>query len=393
MNNDYIITVVGAGYVGLSIGVLLAANGNNVKILDIDNSKIRKINESISPIDDKLITKYLSKSNLSITATDNQKEAFEKSDYVIIATPTNFDENLRNFDTASVDQSVSKCLDYNQEALIVIKSTLPIGHTEKLQNNHKTKNIIFSPEFLREGNALHDNLFPSRIVIGSNTKAAEKFGKILASASSKDDLEIIYMSSSEAESVKLFSNSYLAMRVAFFNELDSFAFNFALDTKKIIQGMSLDPRIGMGYNNTSFGYGGYCLPKDTKQLESHFKNIPQSIISSIVLSNEIRKDYIVEKIIEHNPKNVGIHRLQMKSNSDNYRLSSMLGIINRLKLKDLNIIIYEPLLDQDSFNEVEVISDLDKFKSIADIIVTNRNSESLKDVSQKVFTRDIFGID
>ena len=390
MNKKYTITVVGAGYVGLSLGVLFAANNNNVKILEIDKSKINKINESISPIYDELITKYLSKNNLSIYATDNQQKAFQNSDYVIIATPTNFDENSGNFDTDSVDQSVQECIKYNKSANIVIKSTIPIGHTEKLQKIHDTKNIIFSPEFLREGNAMHDNLYPSRIIIGSNTKAAKAFGKLLVDSSSKKDVDIIYTDSTEAESIKLFSNTYLAMRVAFFNELDSFAENNSLDSKQIIDGLCLDKRIGHIYNNPSFGYGGYCLPKDTKQLLANFKNTPQSIIEAIIKSNKLRKDHITRKILKFNPNVVGFYRLTMKSNSDNYRDSAIQGIVKRIKNSISEIVIYEPLLKERTFMGYKVISDLHEFKSCCDVIVANRVDKDIEDVMTKVYSRDIY---
>ena len=390
MNKEYTITVVGAGYVGLSIGVLFAANNNKVKILEIDKSKINKINESISPIRDELITKYLTKNNLSIYATDNQQKAFENSDYVIIATPTNLDENSGNFDTSSVDQSVEECLKYNKSANIVIKSTLPIGHTEKLQKIHDTKNIIFSPEFLREGNAMHDNLFPSRIVIGSNTKAAKTFGKLLIDSSSKNDVDVIYTDSTEAESIKLFSNTYLAMRVAFFNELDSFAENNNLDSKKIIDAISLDKRIGNIYNNPSFGYGGYCLPKDTKQLLTNFKNTPQSIIDAIIKSNKLRKDHVTDKILKSNPNVVGFYRLTMKFNSDNFRDSATLSIIKRIKNSIPEIVIYEPLIEEVTFMGYKVISDLHEFKSCCDVIVANRVDKDIEDVMSKVYSRDIY---
>ncbi len=390
MNKEYTITVVGAGYVGLSIGVLFAANNNKVKILEIDKSKINKINESISPIRDELITKYLTKNNLSIYATDNQQKAFENSDYVIIATPTNLDENSGNFDTSSVDQSVEECLKYNKSANIVIKSTLPIGHTEKLQKIHDTKNIIFSPEFLREGNAMHDNLFPSRIVIGSNTKAAKTFGKLLIDSSSKNDVDVIYTDSTEAESIKLFSNTYLAMRVAFFNELDSFAENNNLDSKKIIDAISLDKRIGNIYNNPSFGYGGYCLPKDTKQLLTNFKDTPQSIIDAIIKSNKLRKDHVTDKILKSNPNVVGFYRLTMKFNSDNFRDSATLGIIKRIKNSIPEIVIYEPLIEEVTFMGYKVISDLHEFKSCCDVIVANRVDKDIEDVMSKVYSRDIY---
>ena len=391
MSKEYKISVVGSGYVGLSLAILLAQQ-NNVTILDIDKSKVEKINNKISPIDDVLVKDYLSRDSLKINATTNIEDAYNDADYVIVSTPTNFDETSSYFDTSSVDKVVNDCRNLNSNCQIVIKSTLPIGHTKKLQKKHNTDSIFFSPEFLREGNALYDNLYPSRIIIGSQTDQAKDFASLLESSALKDDIDIIFIGSTEAESVKLFANSYLAMRVAFFNELDSFAISRDLKAKEIIESISLDPRIGSGYNNTSFGYGGYCLPKDTKQLEANFKDIPQSIISAIVSSNRIRKDFITKAILALQPKVIGIHRLQMKSGSDNFRFASIQGIMKRLSEEGVEMIIHEPLIEEDNFDGFEIVNEIDSFKIRSDIIVTNRNSELLDDVSDKVYSRDIFGV-
>lgn len=384
------ITVVGSGYVGASAGVLLAQN-NRVVIHDIDEDRVNKINNNVSPILDKQISHFLAKKNLNISATTNFIKAYTDADIIIIATPTNYRESSNTLDTSSVDSVVKKILEHNKNSLIVIKSTLPIGHTQKLKKNFSYENIIFMPEFIREGSALDDSLNPSRIIIGGEELIGKTFTKLLITASQKKDIPTFYMDSTTAEAVKLFSNSYLAMRVSFFNELDSFALSHKLSSKDLIDGICADQRIAEGYNNPSFGYGGYCLPKDTKQLLSSFKDIPQSIIKSIVESNEKRKLFLSDYILNKQPKVVGIYRLVMKKGSDNYRESATIDILNILKKNGINIIIYEPLISSSYIFECELINDINIFKELSDVILCNRMGSDITDVSDKVFTRDLYG--
>ena len=388
-----LITIIGSGYVGMSLSVLLGKGNNHVKILEIDKDKVKKINDGLSTVRDELIEKHLAKNKLNVSATLDPKEALTDADYFIVATPTNYDEKTNKFDTESVKSTIEKILKFSKNGTIVIKSTIPIGYTEYLKEEFKTDRIIFSPEFLREGNALYDNLYPSRIVMGDNTQTAVSFAEMLKNLSLKKSTKIIYMSSREAEAVKLFSNTYLAMRVAFFNELDSFAMENKLETLNLISGISEDPRIGNFYNNPSFGYGGYCLPKDTRQLLANYKNIPQNIIQAIVDSNSTRKDYIVKEILKFKPKMIGIYQLAMKSGSDNFRSSSILSIIERIKKHNIPMIIYEDQILDKSFNGVNVEKDLHIFKNSCDLIITNRITDDLSDVIDKVFTRDLFGYD
>ena len=383
------ITVIGTGYVGMSLSVLLSKD-NHVKAYDIDKKKVAMINDGKSPIQDKDIQEYLKSKRLKLRATNNKIEALNNADFIIIATPTNYDPSTNYFDTSSVDLSVRDSIEINKEALIIIKSTIPIGHTNKLQEKFKTNKIIFSPEFLREGKALYDNLHPSRIVLGSNIKEAHDFAEILSKAALKKDIKKLFLSSSEAEAIKLFANTYLAMRVSFFNELDSFALSNDLDSKNIIEGVSSDDRIGSGYNNPSFGYGGYCLPKDTKQLLANYKGIPQSLISSIVESNSVRKDFIASFIKSKNPNSVGFYRLVMKKGSDNIRESSSIGLIDRLNKAGIKTTIYEPLVTDKYINQSEVLSNKKLFFNESDLIVANRMFPELEQFSDKVITRDIF---
>lgn len=386
------ITIVGTGYVGLSLALLLSSD-HNILALDIDKKKVDSINNKVSPINDSEIIKYLKKDGNLLRATTDQVIAYKNADYVIISIPINFIDKINSFDTSSIKEVISNILSINKTAQIVIKSTIPIGFTEEVKKYFSTNNIFYSPEFLREGKALHDNLFPSRIIIGDTNDKAIKFGRILSEASllKKEDISISYMSSSEAEAVKLFSNSYLAMRVCFFNELDSFAETNKLSSKNIIQGMSTDPRIGNYYNNPSFGYGGYCLPKDTQQLLSNYSEIPNEIISAIIKSNEIRKDFIVNSILAKGPKIIGVYRLIMKKGSDNFRESSIIDIMDKLiNVPDIEIIIYEPLLKVNNFEGCEIEREISNFKKKSDLIITNRFSNELDDVYNKVYTRDIF---
>ena len=393
VSKKQLITIIGSGYVGMSLSVLLGKGNNHVKILDIDKDKVKKINDGLSTVKDELIEKHLAKDKLSISATLDPREALTDADYFIVATPTNYDEKTNKFDTESVKSTIEKILKFSKNGTIIIKSTIPIGYTEHLKEEFKTDRIIFSPEFLREGNALYDNLYPSRIIIGDNTQTAVSFAEMLKNLSLKKSTKIIYMSSREAEAVKLFSNTYLAMRVAFFNELDSFAMENKLETLNLISGISGDPRIGNFYNNPSFGYGGYCLPKDTRQLLANYKNIPQNIIQAIVDSNSTRKDYIVKEILKYKPKMIGIYQLAMKSGSDNFRSSSILSIIERIKKHDIPMIIYEDQISDKSFSGVSIEKDLHIFKNSCDLIITNRITDDLSDVMDKVFSRDLFGYD
>ena len=386
------ITVVGSGYVGMSLSVLLSQL-NHVTVLDIDQSRIDKINNKISTIEDKDIQHYLDSKNLKIRATLDNNLAYDGAKFIIIATPTNFDENTKKFDTSNVDQVVRDALCSSEDALIVIKSTVPVGYTEKLQKKYKTPRIVFSPEFLREGKALYDNLHPSRIIIGGSCDLSKSFSQILKESALKDSIETIFMSSTEAEAVKLFSNTYLAMRVAFFNELDSYAMVKKISTKNIIDGVSLDPRIGHGYNNPSFGYGGYCLPKDTKQMLASYNTIPQSLIGAVISSNEIRIDIISKYIINQSPKSVGFYRLAMKEGSDNFRSSSIQKIIKNIESTKIKTLIYEPNTNKKIFSKSEVVEDIAEFKERSEMIVANRISNELYDCLSKVISRDIFQVD
>ncbi len=370
--------------------IALLSKHNEVFALDIDSNKISKINKGISTIEDNAISSYLNRYLESIHATTKKEIAYKDSDYVIVATPTNYDEKENYFDTASVESVIEDALSLSK-ASIIIKSTVPVGFTNEVCTKHSTNRIIFSPEFLREGSSLKDNLYPDRIIIGSSSKEAILFSEILEEAAEKDNIEKVFMNSTEAEAVKLFSNTYLAMRVSFFNELDSYSMANNLDSLSIIRGVCLDNRIGNFYNNPSFGYGGYCLPKDTKQLLANYKHVPQSLIQAIVSANSTRKDFIADEIISKNPKKIGIYKLAMKTGSDNFRSSAIQGILKRIKAKGIEVLIYEPLLEEDLFFNSIVSKDLEDFKAQCDLILTNRMSEELDDVSQKVFTRDLFG--
>jgi UDPglucose 6-dehydrogenase len=388
------ITVVGSGYVGMSISVLLAQH-NDVTVLDIDAERVGRINNKQSTVADTEIELFLAEKSLSLTATLDKQAACKGACFIIVATPTNYDANTNCFDTSSVDAVVEDALKLNLDALVVIKSTIPVGHTKSLQEKFKTDRVVFSPEFLREGLALHDNLYPSRIIVGEISDKAKQFADLLLEGAIKEAIDVLFTNSTEAEAVKLFSNTYLAMRVAYFNELDSYAEKHNLDTKQIIEGVGLDPRIGTHYNNPSFGYGGYCLPKDTKQLKANFINVPNVLISAIVDANAMRKDFVADSIIRKNPKVVGVHRLIMKSGSDNYRASSIQGIMKRIKAKGIKLVIYEPILTdqgEGEFFHSKVLDNLDEFKQISDVIVANRMVDELNDVKAKVYTRDLFNL-
>jgi UDPglucose 6-dehydrogenase len=392
LTNKTKITVVGSGYVGMSLAVLLAQH-NDVVVHDVDASRVEKVNNKQSTVADSEIEAFLAEKELSLKATLDKQAAYMGANFVVVATPTNYDPDTNRFDTSSVDSVVGNALELNADALVVIKSTIPVGHTKSLQEEHATNRVIFSPEFLREGQALKDNLFPSRIIVGSQLEAGKAFANLLVQGAEKSEIETLFIRSTEAEAVKLFANTYLAMRVSFFNELDSYALAHDLDTKSIINGVCLDERIGQDYNNPSFGYGGYCLPKDTKQLLANYDQVPQTLIKAIVSSNTTRKDFIADSIIKLNPKVVGIYRLVMKQGSDNFRASAIQGIMKRIKAKGIEVVIYEPTYDETEFFQSKVISSLDEFNDKSDVIISNRISDELNGVAEKVFTRDLFGSD
>ena len=387
------IAVAGTGYVGLSLATLLSQN-NEVVALDVIPEKVEMINNRISPIQDEHIEKYFKEKKLNLKATLDYKEAFEGARFVIISTPTNYDEEKNFFDTSSVEDIIQKVISMNDDNIVmVVKSTIPVGFINNMKEKYNIDNIMFSPEFLREGKALYDNLYPSRIIVGEKSDRAKEFAGLLKSACLKDDVVVKYMNSTEAEAVKLFANTYLALRVAYFNELDTYAELKGLNTKDIIDGVCLDPRIGNHYNNPSFGYGGYCLPKDSKQLKANYKDVPENLISAIVESNKTRKDHIADEIIKKNPKIVGIYRLTMKSGSDNFGASAIQGVMKRIKAKGIEVVVYEPTLKEDNFFNSRVIKDLDEFKNISDVILVNRNDNILDDVKDKIYTRDLFSRD
>ena len=390
MTNKTKITVVGSGYVGMSLAVLLAQH-NDVVVLDVDPARVEKVNNKQSTVADAEIEAFLSEKELSLTATLDKQAAYKGASFVVVATPTNYDPDTNRFDTSSVDSVVGDALGLNADALVVIKSTIPVGHTKSLQEKHNTNRVIFSPEFLREGQALKDNLYPSRIIVGSQLEAGKAFANLLVEGAEKQDIETLFIRSTEAEAVKLFANTYLAMRVSFFNELDSYALAHDLDTKSIINGVCLDERIGEGYNNPSFGYGGYCLPKDTKQLLANYDQVPQTLIKAIVSSNTTRKDFIAEEILKLKPKTIGFYRLVMKKGSDNFRSSAIQGVMKRIKAKGIEVVVYEPELDSSEFFGSTVMKDLDGFKKTCDVIIANRKADCLRDVDSKCFSRDLFG--
>ena len=378
------------GYVGLANAVLLSQH-NEVRAIELMEDKVDLINKRVSPIQDNEVERYFKTKELNLVATTDKEEGYaHQPEFVVIAAPTNYDEKTNFFDTKALESVITDVLEYAPQATMIIKSTVPVGYTREIKEQFKTDKIIFSPEFLREGKALYDNLYPSRVIIGEQSAVAEKFASLLVQGAESDDVPVLFMDSTEAEAVKLFANTYLALRVSFFNELDTYAEVRNLDTKSIIEGVGLDPRIGAHYNNPSFGYGGYCLPKDTKQLLANYEDVPNNLISAVVSSNSTRKDFVAEQIVKKNPKTVGIYRLVMKEGSDNFRQSSIQGIMKRIKAKGIEVVVYEPVLEEDNFYNSKVINDLEEFKKISDVIIANRRNEDLEDVFDKVYTRDLY---